>query len=158
MQITRAGEYGVLGLIHLARRAPGEIAMIEEVSQAEKIPKSFLAKIFQHLVRAGLVRSVRGAGGGFVLAKAPSEITVLQIIEAIEGKIMIQRCLQPDEPQCEHFGGCALCGLFEQAQDGMKEIFTRTTLLDLMQRPQKQAILASQAGKKELEPAPKDQL
>lgn len=158
MQITRAGEYGVLGLIHLARRAPGEIAMIEEVSQAEKIPKSFLAKIFQHLVRAGLVRSVRGAGGGFVLAKAPSEITVLQIIEAIEGKIVIQRCLQPDEPQCEHFGGCALCGLFEQAQDGVKEIFTRTTLLDLMQHPPKQTILTSSARKKELEQAPKNQL
>ena len=67
MQITRAGEYGVLGLMNLARRAPGEIAMIEEVSRTEKIPRSFLGKVFQHLVRAGLVRSAReGAGGGFL--------------------------------------------------------------------------------------------
>jgi Rrf2 family protein len=139
MQITRAGEYGVMGLVHLARRAPGEMVMIEEVSQTEKIPKSFLAKIFQHLVRAGLVRSVRGAGGGFVLARKPAEITVLEIIEAIEGKIVFQRCLQTDDPQCEHFGGCALCGLFEQAQDGMKEVLLRTTLEDLLKRPQQPA-------------------
>ncbi len=133
MQITRAGEYGVMGLIHLARRAPGQVAMIEEVSHSEHIPKSFLAKIFQHLVKVGLVRSVRGAGGGFVLARDPTQITVLEIIEAIEGKIVFQRCLQ-DEPECEHFGGCALCGLFEQAQDGMREVFMRTTLKDLIER------------------------
>ena len=136
MQITRAGEYGILGLINLARRAPGETAMIEEVSQTEKIPKSFLAKIFQHLAKAGLVRSVRGAGGGFVLAMEPDQITALQVIEAIEGKIVFQRCLQ-EEPECEHFGGCALCGLFEQAQDGMKEVLMRTTLSDLIKRQDK---------------------
>ncbi len=136
MQITRAGEYGVLGLIHLAQRPPGQMAMIEEISQSEKIPKSFLAKIFQQLVKAGLARSVRGAGGGFVLAKPPGEITVLQIIEAIEGKIVFQRCLQ-EEPECEHLGGCALCGLLEQAQDGMKEVLTRTTLSDLIARQKK---------------------
>jgi Rrf2 family transcriptional regulator, iron-sulfur cluster assembly transcription factor len=136
MQITRAGEYGVLGLIHLARRAPGEMAMIEEVSQSERIPKSFLAKIFQHLGKAGFVRSVRGAGGGFVLARDASEITVLAIIEAIEGKIVFQRCLQ-EEPECEHLGGCALCGLLEQAQDGMREVLMRTTLKDLIDRQDK---------------------
>lgn len=158
MQITRAGEYGVLGLIHLARRAPGEMAMIEEVSQTEKIPKSFLAKIFQHLARAGLVRSVRGAGGGFVLAKQPSEITVLQIIEAIEGKIVFQRCLQPDVPQCEHIGGCALCGLFEQAQDGMKDVLMRTTLADLLKRTQNQAAAHPKTEQPVLEPVKSDHL
>jgi Rrf2 family protein len=131
MQITRAGEYGVLGLMNLARRAPGEIAMIEEVSRTEKIPRSFLAKVFQHLVRAGLVRSARGAGGGFVLARKPSQITVLEIIEAIEGEIVFQRC-KLEHPVCEHVGGCAVCGLFEQAQDGVKEVLARTTLSRLI--------------------------
>src|SRR5690348_13862280 len=111
MQITRAGEYGVLGLMHLAQRAPGEMAMIEDVSRKEKIPKSFLAKIFQNLVKAGLVRSIRGAGGGFALVKKPAQITVLEVIEAIEGKIVFQRC-QIEDTKCEHIGGCALCGLF----------------------------------------------
>ena len=121
MQITRAGEYGVLGLMNLARRAPGEMAMIEEVSRMEKIPGSFLAKIFQHLAKAGLVRSNRGAHGGFALARNPAQITVLEIIEAIEGKIIFQRC-KLAKPVCEHVGGCAVCGLFEQAQDGVKDV------------------------------------
>src|ERR1041385_4209567 len=131
MQITRAGEYAVLGLMCLARRPMGSVVMIDEVSREEHIPKSFGAKIFQSLVKAGLVKSNRGTGGGFTLLKEPQQITVLEVIEAIEGKIAFQRCLG-EEPKCEHFGGCALCGLFEQAQDRVTEIFSRTTLADLM--------------------------
>ena len=135
MQITRAGEYGVLGMMYLARRSDGarKTAMIDEVSRAEKVPKSFLAKIFQNLARAGLVKSVRGAGGGFVLAKQPADVSILEIVEAIEGKILLQRCKQ-EKPDCKHIGGCALCGLFEQAQDGLKDVLTRTTLKDLIKR------------------------
>jgi len=132
MQITRAGEYAVLGLLCLARRPDGSVVMVDQVSQEERIPKSFAAKIFQSLAKAGLVKSNRGTGGGFTLLKKAADITVLEVIEAIEGKIAFQRCLSEDEPQCEHFGGCALCGLFEQAQDRVKDVFTRTTLADLM--------------------------
>jgi Rrf2 family iron-sulfur cluster assembly transcriptional regulator len=146
MQITRAGEYGVLGMMSLARRAPGQMAMIEEVSRTEKIPKSFLAKIFQNLVKAGLVRSIRGAGGGFSMVKSSSEITVLEIVEAIEGKIIFQRCMQ-DKPDCEHVGGCALCGLFEQAQDGVKDVLMRTTLSDLIQRQENIELTRGRAKK-----------
>ena len=116
----------------LARRPMGSVVMIDEVSREEHIPKSFGAKIFQSLVKARLVKSNRGTGGGFTLLKEPGAITVLEVIEAIEGKIAFQRCLGEDEPKCEHFGGCALCGLFEQAQDRVTEIFSRTTLADLM--------------------------
>lgn len=119
--------------MHLAQRAPDEMAMIEEVSRKEKIPKSFLAKIFQNLAKAGLVRSIRGAGGGFALLKKPSQITILEIVEAIEGKIIFQRC-KLEDAQCEHVGGCALCGLFEQAQDGVKDVLMRTTLSDLLRK------------------------
>src|ERR1043165_3169001 len=106
MQITRAGEYAVLGLMCLARRPVASVVMIDEVSREEKIPKSFAAKIFQSLAKAGLVKSNRGTGGGFTLLQQPENITVLNVIEAIEGKIAFQRCLSEDEPQCEHFGGC----------------------------------------------------
>jgi Rrf2 family protein len=133
MQITRAGEYGVLGLMCLARRPLGSVVMIDEVSREEQIPKSFAAKIFQSLVRGGLVRSNRGTGGGFTLLKDPKQITVLDVIEAIEGKIAFQRCLA-EPAACEHSGGCALCGLFEEAQDRVKDTFSRTTLADLAKK------------------------
>lgn len=131
MQITRAGEYGVLGLLNLARKAPEELVMIDDVSREESIPKSFLAKIFQSLVKSGIVKSTRGSGGGFTLAKAPNKISVLEVIEAIEGKIAFQRC-QQEEPDCEHVGGCALCGLLGEAQASLKEVFSKTTLADLL--------------------------
>ena len=136
MQITRAAEYGVLGLMRLGRLRGGAMAMIDEVSRAEKIPKSFLAKIFQDLGRAGLVRSSRGARGGFSLARDADQITVLEIIEAIEGRIVFQRC-RLDKADCEHVGGCALCGLFERAQDGVKDALTGTTLQDLIRQQEK---------------------
>src|SRR5690606_23556687 len=99
----------------------------------ESIPRSFLAKIFQDLVRAGVLRSQRGARGGFLLARPADQITILEIIEAIDGKIALQRCLS-EVPNCERMEGCALCGLFEQAQDRLKEVFAQTTLADLARR------------------------
>ncbi len=144
MQITRAGEYGVLGLLHLARTTPGQRTMIDEVSRRERIPKSFLAKIFQSLVKAGLIRSIRGARGGFALAKTPAQIPVLEIIEAVEGRIVFQRCKMA-RPDCEHVGGCVLCGLLEQAQNGLKEVLMRTTLADLIQQQKKIELRRPQA-------------
>ena len=132
MQLTRAGEYGVLGMLNLARRAAGEIVMIDEVSQEEAIPRSFLAKVFQHLVRAGLVRSVRGSGGGVALARAPGEISVLEVIEAIEGPIALQRCLEA-VPGCAQATTCPLCGVLGQAQHQVRAVFAATTLAALVQ-------------------------
>ncbi len=131
MQVTRAGEYGVLGLLCLARRGPGQVVMIDDVSREEKIPKSFLAKIFQSLARAGIVKSSRGVRGGFSLTRQPGDITTLDIIEAIEGPIAFQRCLQAPT-DCPHTGGCPLCGLFSSAQTQVKDVFSRTTLADLL--------------------------
>lgn len=133
MQITRACEYGVLGLLALARRKPGEVVMLEVISREEAIPVSFLGKIFQSLAKAGLVRSARGSGGGFCLTRPAEEVNVLQVIEGLEGPIALQRCLE-SEPECEHIGGCALCGLLAEAQDKVREVFSRTTLAQLSGR------------------------
>lgn len=133
MHISRAGEYGVIGLLHLTRQPFGQPVMIDAVSRDEAIPKSFLAKIFQDLAKAGILRSQRGAGGGFVLARPADQITVLEVIEAIDGKIALQRCLG-EVPECERREGCALCSLFEQAQDRLKEVFGQTTLMGLAKK------------------------
>lgn len=143
MHISRAGEYGVLGLLHLIRQPAGQPVMIDAVSRDETIPKSFLAKIFQDLAKAGLLRSQRGAGGGFVLARPADQITVLEVIEAIDGRIALQRCLG-DEPECDRREACALCSLFVEAQDRLKEVFARTSMAELARQ---------QAAKAPLRPA-----
>ncbi|MCW5556683.1 MAG: Rrf2 family transcriptional regulator [Verrucomicrobiae bacterium] len=133
MQVTRASEYGMLGLLALARRPLGEVVMVDVLAREEGVPASFLGKIFQSLCRAGFVASARGTGGGFSLSRPPTKITVLDVMEAVEGPIAFQRCLEP-EAECGHKGGCALCGLFSEAQDRVKEVFGRTTLAELAGR------------------------
>jgi Rrf2 family transcriptional regulator, iron-sulfur cluster assembly transcription factor len=135
MQVTRAGEYGVLGMLNLARRPTGQCVMIDDISREERISKSFLAKIFQDLAKAGLVISLRGARGGYKLARPLEQITILEIIEAIEGPIALQRCLE-EVPNCDNTGGCALCRLLEQAQDKVKDVFSQTTLAELLKTHQ----------------------
>ncbi|MBM3845749.1 MAG: Rrf2 family transcriptional regulator [Verrucomicrobia bacterium] len=133
MQITRAVEYAAMGLIALARRNSGAVVMLDDISKEEQISPSFLGKIFQSLSKAGLVRSARGTGGGFSLARSPDLITLLNVFEAVEGPMALQRCQAPT-PSCERMDSCALCGVFEQAQDRVKEVFGMTTIADLAQR------------------------
>ena len=114
--------------------------MVDEISEAERVPKSFLAKIFQSLVKGGIVRSHRGAGGGFSLTRSPKSITLLQILNCVEKAFALQKCVS-DEPECvvstERMGSCTLCAIYSEAQSRVNEVFARTTLEDLLKpRPQ----------------------
>src|SRR5439155_4970220 len=137
MQVTRAGEYAIIGLLYLARQPVGRTVMVEEISDAERIPGSFLAKIFQILAKGKLVVSHRGAGGGFSLARSPAEISLLQILNCVEREFALQKCVTED-PVCvvstDRLGSCVLCGVFAEAQRRVNEIFAGTSLADLISR------------------------
>ena len=138
MQVTRAVEYAIIGLLYLAKQPADRTVMIDEISEQERIPKSFLAKIFQSLAKGGFVLSHRGAGGGFSLAKPADEINLLQILNCIESAFALQKCVTID-PECvvshDRLTSCALCGVFAEAQSRVNEVFVRTTLQDLL-KPQ----------------------
>ena len=91
MEITRETDYAIRCVLYLSRQER-TIIMVDEISRAMSIPKSFLAKILQKLGKAGIVTSFRGVKGGFRLAKKPKQITLLDIIEAIEGTAAMNRC------------------------------------------------------------------
>ena len=84
MQFTKAEEYGLFGVIHLARQQRGAVVSLGEISETESIPDKFLAKIFQNLAKAGILRSHRGVRGGFSLTRPPRRITIADILEAIQ--------------------------------------------------------------------------
>ena len=84
MQITREGDYGIRSVLYLARQPFSKVSFVNEISEEYKIPRSFLAKILQKLVKAKIVRSYRGVKGGFSLAKPAREITALDVLAAIE--------------------------------------------------------------------------
>ena len=92
---------------------------------SEKIPNSFLAKIFQLLAKGGLVQSHRGAGGGFSLAKPATAINLLHILNCVEGDFALQKCVTVD-PACvvsdTRLGSCVLCGVFAEAQSRVNEV------------------------------------
>ena len=99
MRITRQTDYAIRCVLYLTRHE-NNVTMVNDISEAMMVPKSFLAKILQKLVRAGIVRSFRGVKGGFSLSRAPSEINMLDVIEAIDGPIEANRCVL-DARSCE---------------------------------------------------------
>src|SRR4030042_5019444 len=133
MQITRSEEYGLKGVLFLAGKGPEKVYLVSEISREQNIPETFLAKIFQRLSKAGLLRSIRGAKGGFSLGRPAREITMKEIIEVLEGPIALNRCLLR-KGECKEERHCPLHEVWEEAQQRIVEILDKTTVEDLVNR------------------------
>jgi Rrf2 family transcriptional regulator, iron-sulfur cluster assembly transcription factor len=130
MQITRSGEYGLRGVLFLARQPAEKFTLVSEISKYQHIPETFLAKIFQRLSKAGLLRSSRGSKGGFSLGKPAGSITMREVIEAIDGPITLNRCLRGGG-ECDEEGLCPIYPVWSKAQKQLLEILDSTTVGDL---------------------------
>ncbi len=130
MKLTRGADYGTLGILYLARQPRERVVLISEIAGAQGVPESYLAKIFQDLAKAGLVRSHRGAKGGFTLARPPETITLRQVIEAVEGPIALNRCLDPREG-CPQSAECVVHEALANAQKTLVEALDAITLQSL---------------------------
>jgi Rrf2 family protein len=93
MQITRQADYAVRAVLHLARVGNTERSATSSVAKEQNIPPSFLAKIISQLSIAGLLHTSRGARGGVTLAREPKDITLLEVVEAIDGPIQLNECV-----------------------------------------------------------------
>ncbi len=130
MKLTRGGEYGIRGVLYLAQQEEGKVSMLSAIAKAQDVPPRFLAKIFQALAKAGVVKSHRGAKGGFSLGRAASEITIRDVIEAVEGPIYLNVCLMgPGECERDHL--CPVHAVWEEAQEKMMSVLARTNFGDL---------------------------
>lgn len=116
MKLTRATEYAMLAMVYLARQAPGEMALTSEIADHEGIPNAFLVKVIPLLSRAGLVTTHRGSHGGLSLAKPAPHISLKEIVEAIEGQVVINTCTGPDPLACNRTE-CNLRGALQHAQE-----------------------------------------
>lgn len=130
MQLTLAGEYAIRAMIHLASEPQGRLVSISTISSLWEIPEDFLRKIVAQLSRAGLVKSQRGKMGGLRTARSPEEITILNIIEAVEGPIFLNKCLVgPDV--CQRSVWCEAHLVWGEAQEKMKEVLSSRSIADL---------------------------
>ena len=129
-RLSRAAEYAIRGMLHLSSKPDLEATGIEEVSKAQDVPSAYLAKLFQLLAKKGYVRSFRGAGGGFALAKSPKDITLLEIIETLEGRIFLNDCLIR-EGYCPKDNVCPVHDVWREAQKKFLEYLNNCTFEQL---------------------------
>ncbi|MBI1951857.1 MAG: Rrf2 family transcriptional regulator [Acidobacteria bacterium] len=132
MQLTRGVEYGIEGILYLARRCDGEPALIREISRATAIPEMFLSKIFQRLATRGIIRSRRGFRGGFRLARPAGRISLREIVEAVQGPIEFHRCLDHLRARGRRHR-CHVQRVFRKIQRKVASILDQTTLEDILQ-------------------------
>lgn len=104
MKLTRATEYGILTLLHLAKQPEGQLSDTARIAEVERIPPSFLSKLIPPLVKAGLVRSHRGSHGGLQLGRDAKSITLREIVEATEGEIAVNECTSSAPSDCYRVG------------------------------------------------------
>jgi len=130
MKLSRRTDYALRAVTYLSVRQGNGACSIAEIAAMEKIPREFTAKVLKELCRTGFIRSRLGPHGGYRLAKPPDQMTVLEIMEALDGPLAINDCLA--EPQfCGKTPGCRMHRLFRRVNDSMKEILSKTTVADI---------------------------
>ena len=134
LQLTRGSEYAIRAMMYLAGRPVGEVCSLHDVGSEQNVPESFLAKIFQSLVHAGLVASHRGAHGGFALARPGDQITIAQVVEAVDGPVALNGCVLWPET-CERSDRCTMHRVWLRAQEQMMGVLDEVTFADLSTLP-----------------------
>jgi len=135
MQITRQADYAIRAILYLSTLAPNQRAATTQIAEEKSIPPSFLAKIISQLSIAGLIHTARGARGGVCLARPPEEITVLEVIESIDGPIALNECTATP-------GGCPF-----GEKCPMRPVWcgTQETLVETLRKTSFASVLASVA-------------
>ncbi len=134
LQISRKIDYGLRAMIYLAGLPVGKIAPLQDLSTTLHVPREFLAKILKVLAERGLLRSSRGAHGGYQLARPPAQISFLEVIEAVEGPVQLNVCLDHKD-RCDVSAGCTMYHVWKAGQERMLELYRRTTLAELASQP-----------------------
>lgn len=130
MKLSTKGRYGVKAMLDLALNYGGKPITIKSISGRQGISECYLEQLFSPLRRADLVTSVRGAQGGYVLSRHPKDITVLDIMNVLEGPIEVSECLT--ETSCCNVDFCATRGLWSKIKDSFESVTRSVSLQDMV--------------------------
>ena len=134
--LTAKGKYGLKALVHLATLQPGETTQAIHIAEAQNIPKKFLDAILGDLRNAGIVFSTKGPGGGYMLAWAPRDIKVGQVIRTIDGPLAPIACASRTAYQpcrdCKNVKTCTVRLMMTKVRDAMSEVLDRLTIADMV--------------------------
>lgn len=139
LKLTNATDYAIRIMQYIGSLPQGRIVHAADIAEAEDVPPSFAFKVLRTLARRGLLRSMRGPGGGFALAREASEISLLDVVECVEGPIQLLPCTG-DASTCGHECNCPAAAAFREASDALRDILARATLEDLLSRPRRHGL------------------
>ncbi len=144
LEITRQADYALRAMVEIAQLEDGQRIATATIAERKNIPLPFLAKIISQLVVRGVLEATRGASGGVNLARPAEMITMLEIIEAIDGPITLNRCTR-DPVVCDFSVTCPFCEIFTDAQRHLVTSLERATLSETVKKFQ--ALEETQASK-----------
>ena len=146
MRITTKGRYGLRAVINLAKTNHSRPVSIGSIATQENVSSEFLEQIFFKLKKAGLIRSIRGPGGGFVLNRTPGEISVQDILEAVGETRGLTPCTLRRKTLCDRPEPCAAHDIWSGLQKTMENYLTNVTLKDILAKNGKQVFAKLEAG------------
>ena len=134
MKLSSRTEYAVRAMAELALMHGSDPVSLREIAERQGIPEKYLEQLFRQLRKAGLIKGVRGAQGGYSLAGRPSDVTVGDIMRAVDGPIAICSCAAEGErdDDCERKSHCAAHPVWARLQNGIVSILDSTTLYDML--------------------------
>ncbi len=131
MKLSTKGRYGIHAMYDLAQFGSETPQPIKSIAERQNIPEAYLEQLIGQLRRSGLVRSVRGAQGGYLLSRSPSEITVGEVLRTLEGELAVVDCLM-EEDACHKACSCPTRVVWKKLRDGLNEIVDGITLQDML--------------------------
>lgn len=132
MILSTKGRYGLKIMYELALNYGEGPMPLKEVAQRQQLSETYLEQLIAHLKKAGLVRSIRGAQGGYELTRKPEEITVGEIIRTLEGPLAPSECVMDDEPECIKAENCVTRLIWEKIMEGINNVVDSITLNDMV--------------------------
>ncbi len=133
LQISRKIEYGLRAMLYLASQPAGALVPFREIAERMNVPQEFMAKILKKLCKEKLAVSTRGSHGGYALARPASQVTFLDVIEAMEGKVQVNLCSQHSNA-CQLGTDCTMTEVWQLGQQRMLEVFRHARLDRLAMR------------------------
>lgn len=127
LELTKRGDYGVRAILALARAPRETLLSVRRIAEEMAIPRQFLPQVMADLGRAGLVEAVPGRAGGYRIARSPAEITILDVVEAVEGDGRRRSCVLRGGP-CNPEDVCDVHDVFAAAQDAILDTLAAATL------------------------------
>ncbi len=136
MRISTKGRYAVRVMLDLAANNTGEYIKVKEIAGRQEISEKYLEQIISILNKAGYVKSVRGAQGGYRIARDPASYTVGMILRLTEGSLNPVSCLDDDVNECERCDTCETLGVWKELAKAINHVVDNVTIADLLERQQ----------------------